>query len=67
MSLELGLGQVLVAEARVTPKQIVANKVLAMSSAALQETIAQELEENPALERLAREFASSLASTVLNR
>jgi hypothetical protein len=24
-------------------------------------------EENPALERLAREFASSLASTVLNR
>jgi len=50
MNLELGLGQVLVAEARVTPKQIVANKVLAMSSAALQETIAQELEENPALE-----------------
>jgi RNA polymerase sigma-54 factor len=50
MSLELGLGQVLSLETRVTPKQIVANKVLAMSSAELQETIAQELDENPALE-----------------
>jgi len=50
MSLELGLGQVPSLETRVTPKQIVANKVLAMSSAELQETIAQELDENPALE-----------------
>jgi RNA polymerase sigma-54 factor len=50
MTIELGLGQMPSVETRVTPKQIVANKVLAMSSAQLQETIAQELDENPALE-----------------
>src|SRR5690606_1496313 len=35
---------------KVTPKQIAANYILQMSSAQLQEAIAQELDENPALE-----------------
>jgi RNA polymerase sigma-54 factor len=39
-------------QTRVTPKQIVANRILAMSSVDLQQAIAQELEENPALELL---------------
>jgi RNA polymerase sigma-54 factor len=37
-------------QVRVTPKQIAANAILAMSSAQLTEAIATELEENPALE-----------------
>ena len=37
-------------ETRVTPKQIAANAILAMSSVQLTETIAAELDENPALE-----------------
>ena len=35
---------------KVTPKQIAANYILQMSSVELQEAIAQELDENPALE-----------------
>ena len=37
-------------QAKVTPKQIAANYILQMSSVELQEAIAQELDENPALE-----------------
>ncbi len=37
-------------QVRVTPKQIAANAILAMSSVELTEAIAAELEENPALE-----------------
>jgi len=39
-------------QVRVTPKQIAANAILAMSSVALTEAIAAELDENPALEML---------------
>ena len=37
-------------QVKVTPKQIAANYILQMSSVELQEAIAQELNENPALE-----------------
>ncbi len=37
-------------QVKVTPKQIAANYILQMSSVELQEAIAQELDENPALE-----------------
>ncbi len=37
-------------QTKVTPKQIAANYILQMSSVELQEAIAQELDENPALE-----------------
>lgn len=39
-------------QVRVTPKQIAANAILAMSSVELAETISAELEENPALDML---------------
>jgi RNA polymerase sigma-54 factor len=39
-----------VMQVKVTPKQIAANYILQMSSVELQEAIAQELDENPALE-----------------
>jgi RNA polymerase sigma-54 factor len=39
-------------QVRVTPKQIAANAILAMSSVQLTEAIAAELDENPALEML---------------
>lgn len=39
-------------QVRVTPKQIAANAILAMSSVELTEAIAAELDENPALEML---------------
>src|SRR4029079_11733686 len=39
-------------QVRVTPKQIAANAILAMSSVELTEAISAELEENPALEML---------------
>jgi RNA polymerase sigma-54 factor len=39
-------------QVRVTPKQIAANAILAMSSVELTEAIAAELEENPALDML---------------
>ncbi len=42
-------------QVKVTPKQIVANRILAMSSVDLQQAISQELEENPALELLEEE------------
>jgi RNA polymerase sigma-54 factor len=50
MSLELSQQIQPVVQAKVTPKQIAANYILQMSSVELQEAIAQELDENPALE-----------------
>jgi RNA polymerase sigma-54 factor len=50
MSLELNQQLQPVMQVKVTPKQIAANYILQMSSVALQEAIAQELDENPALE-----------------
>jgi RNA polymerase sigma-54 factor len=50
MSLELNQQIQPVVQAKVTPKQIAANYILQMSSVELHEAIAQELDENPALE-----------------
>jgi RNA polymerase sigma-54 factor len=50
MSIELSQQLQPVIQAKVTPKQIAANYILQMSSVELQEAIAQELDENPALE-----------------
>lgn len=50
MSLELNQQLQPVMQVKVTPKQIAANYILQMSSVELQEAIAQELDENPALE-----------------
>lgn len=50
MSIELGQQLVPSVQAKVTPKQIVANRILAMSSVELQQAIAEELDDNPALE-----------------
>ncbi len=54
-SLEIGQQLVPTTQAKVTPKQIVANRILAMSSVELQQAIAAELEENPALELMEEE------------
>jgi RNA polymerase sigma-54 factor len=50
MSIELRQQIQPVVTVKVTPKQIAANYILQMSSVQLQEAIAQELDENPALE-----------------
>ncbi len=50
MSVELSQQIQQVVTTKVTPKQIAANYILQMSSVELQEAIAQELDENPALE-----------------
>jgi RNA polymerase sigma-54 factor len=50
MSVDLTQQLVPTIQAKVTPKQIVANRILAMSSVELQAAIADELDENPALE-----------------
>ena len=50
MSIEVSQQLQPVMQAKVTPKQIAANYILQMSSVELQEAIAQELDENPALE-----------------
>ena len=50
MTIELSQHLQPVMQAKVTPKQIAANYILQMSSVELQEAIAQELDENPALE-----------------
>ncbi|HEX2844187.1 MAG TPA: RNA polymerase sigma-54 factor, partial [Candidatus Limnocylindria bacterium] len=50
MSIDLSQQLQQVITTKVTPKQIAANYILQMSSVELQEAIAQELEENPALE-----------------
>ncbi|MBA2263176.1 MAG: RNA polymerase factor sigma-54 [Chloroflexi bacterium] len=50
MSIEMRQQLQAVMQVKVTPKQIAANYILQMSSVELQEAIAEELEENPALE-----------------
>jgi RNA polymerase sigma-54 factor len=50
MSVEVSQQLQPVLQVKVTPKQIAANYILQMSSVELQEAIAQELDENPALE-----------------
>ncbi|MDQ2690203.1 MAG: RNA polymerase factor sigma-54 [Chloroflexota bacterium] len=50
MSIEVSQQLQPVMQVKVTPKQIAANYILQMSSVELQEAIAQELDENPALE-----------------
>ena len=50
MSIEVTQQLQPIIQAKVTPKQIAANYILQMSSVELQEAIAQELDENPALE-----------------
>jgi DNA-directed RNA polymerase specialized sigma54-like protein len=49
---------------RVTPKQIAANAILAMSSVELTEAIATELDENPALEMLEQSTCPFCGSTI---
>jgi RNA polymerase sigma-54 factor len=51
-------------QTRVTPKQIAANAILAMSSVALTEAIATELEENPALDMLEQSTCPICGSTI---
>lgn len=51
-------------QVRVTPKQIAANTILAMSSIELSEAIATELEENPALEMLEQSTCPICGSTI---
>jgi RNA polymerase sigma-54 factor len=50
MSVDLSQQLIPTLQAKVTPKQIVANRILAMSSVELQQAVADELDENPALE-----------------
>jgi RNA polymerase sigma-54 factor len=52
MSIDLSQRLQPVVQVKVTPKQIAANYILQMSSVELTEAIAQELDENPALEML---------------
>src|SRR5437763_12541017 len=52
MSIEVSHQLIPTMQAKVTPKQIVANRILAMSSVELQQAIAEELDENPALEQV---------------
>jgi RNA polymerase sigma-54 factor len=51
-------------QVRVTPKQIAANAILAMSSVQLTEAIAAELDENPALEMLEQSTCPICGSTI---
>jgi RNA polymerase sigma-54 factor len=51
-------------QVRVTPKQIAANAILAMSSVELTEAIAAELEENPALEMQEQSTCPICGSTI---
>jgi RNA polymerase sigma-54 factor len=51
-------------QVRVTPKQIAANAILAMSSVELTEAIAAELDENPALEMLEQSTCPICGSTI---
>jgi RNA polymerase sigma-54 factor len=51
-------------QVRVTPKQIAANAILAMSSVELTEAIATELDENPALDMLEQSTCPICGSTI---
>ena len=64
MSIELNQQLQPTLHVRVTPKQIAANAILAMSSVELTEAIAAELEENPALEMLEQSTCPICGSTI---
>ena len=64
MSIELNQQLQPTLHVRVTPKQIAANAILAMSSVELTEAIAAELEENPALEMLEESTCPICGSTI---
>lgn len=64
MSIELNQQLQPTLQVRVTPKQIAANAILAMSSVELTEAIAAELEENPALEMVEQSTCPICGSTI---
>ena len=64
MSIELNQQLQPSMQVRVTPKQIAANAILAMSSVELTEAIAAELEENPALEMQEQSTCPICGSTI---
>jgi RNA polymerase sigma-54 factor len=64
MSIELNQQLQPALQVRVTPKQIAANAILAMSSVQLTEAIAAELDENPALEMLEQSACPICGSTI---
>jgi RNA polymerase sigma-54 factor len=64
MSIELNQTLQPALQTRVTPKQIAANAILAMSSIELTEAIANELEENPALEMAEHSTCPICGSTI---
>ncbi len=64
MSIELNQSLQPALQTRVTPKQIAANAILAMSSVELTEAISAELEENPALEMLEQSTCPICGSTI---
>ena len=64
MSIDLKMQLQPTLQTRVTPKQIAANAILAMSSVALTEAIATELEENPALDMLEQSTCPICGSTI---
>ena len=64
MSIELNQTLQPALQTRVTPKQIAANAILAMSSVELTEAIANELEENPALEMAEHSTCPICGSTI---
>src|SRR5262245_26581097 len=64
MSIELNQQLQPTLQTRVTPKQIAANAILAMSSVELTEAIAAELDENPALEMLEQSTCPICGSTI---
>jgi RNA polymerase sigma-54 factor len=64
MSIELNQQLQPTLQVRVTPKQIAANAILAMSSVELTEAIAAELDENPALEMIEQSTCPICGSTI---
>ena len=64
MSIELNQQLQPTLQVKVTPKQIAANAILAMSSVELTEAIASELEENPALEMTEESTCPICGSTI---
>jgi RNA polymerase sigma-54 factor len=64
MSIELKQQLQPALQVRVTPKQIAANAILAMSSVELTEAIAAELDENPALEMLEHSTCPICGATI---
>ena len=64
MSIELNQHLQPALQVKVTPKQIAANAILAMSSVELTEAIASELDENPALEMTEESTCPICGSTI---